>query len=223
MSNIECGSAESKFIIHHSTFIIQYSVLLLMEVGIILLAAGSSSRMGQSKQLLKIKEVAMLVYSITIALESGMHPVVVVLGANEEEHRKAIVNLDIDIISNPAWNRGMGSSLKVGLNYLSKHASQPEAVIVMVCDQPLLTGDHLKKIKEKYLESNKSIVASHYSGTVGVPVLFHKILFSEIMALPDDHGAKMIIQQHPNDTFAIDFPEGSIDLDTPNDYRNFGG
>ncbi len=192
-----------------------------MEVGIILLAAGSSSRMGQSKQLLKIREVAMLVHSTTIALESGIDPVVVVLGANEEEHRKALEYLTVHIVMNHRWENGMGGSLKEGLTYLLQKKPTINAVMVMVCDQPLLTGEHLKKIRENYLQSGKPIVASQYSGTLGVPVLFHKTLFSEILALPDDQGAKKIIQQHPHDTLAIDFPAGSIDLDTPDDYRNF--
>lgn len=192
-----------------------------MEVGIILLAAGSSSRMGQSKQLMKIKEVAMLVHSTTIALESGIEPVVVVLGANEEEHRKALEYLTVHIAMNHSWENGMGGSLKAGLAHLLQNMPTINAVMVMVCDQPLLTCEHLKKIRENYLQSGKPIVASQYSGTLGVPVLFHKTLFSEILALPDDQGAKKIIQQHPHDTLAIDFPAGSIDLDTPDDYRNF--
>lgn len=194
-----------------------------MEVGIILLAAGSSSRMGQSKQLMKVKGVSLLVHSISVAVESGMHPVVVVLGANEQSHRKALEELTVHIAINHRWENGMGSSLKAGLKYLLKHAPKIEAAVVMACDQPMVTGDHLKSMKAIYTGSDKRIVASQYSGTIGIPALFDKTLFSEILALPDDHGAKKIIQQHPNDTQAIDFPAGSIDLDTPNDYRNFGG
>ena len=194
-----------------------------MDIGIILLAAGASSRMGQSKQLMKVKGVSLLVHSISVAVESGMHPVVVVLGANEEEHRKALEYLTVHIATNHRWENGIGGSLKAGLTYLLQKKPKINAVTVMVCDQPLLTCEHLKKIRENYLQSGKPIVASQYSGTLGVPVLFHKTLFSEILALSDDHGAKKIIQQHPNDTQAIDFPAGSIDLDTPDDYRNFTG
>ena len=190
------------------------------EIGLILLAAGNSARMGQSKQLLKVRDESLLVHSITVAVKSGYRPIVV-LGANEKEHRKAIEDLPVDTILNLNWKNGMGGSLKAGLTYLLQNTPLTEALIVMVCDQPLLTSEHLKKIKEKYQTVGKGIVASGYADTSGVPALFHKSIFPEIMALSDELGAKSIIQKHLTDTITIDFPEGSVDLDTPTDYQNF--
>lgn len=190
------------------------------EIGLILLVAGSSSRMEQSKQLLEVSGESLLVHAINAAVNSGHRPVVV-LGANEEAHRKAIGNLPVESILNPHWKNGMGGSLKAGLIYLLQNTPLAEALIVMVCDQPLLTSEHLKKLKEKYQTAGKGIIASGYAGTSGVPALFHKSLFPEIMALSDELGAKSIIQKHLNDTITIDFPEGSVDLDTPTDYQNF--
>ena len=192
----------------------------MTSVSIILLAAGSSSRMGQSKQLLKIRNQSLLVHSINVALASGLRTIVV-LGAHEQEHRTAIQSLPVDIVLNDGWMNGMGGSLKAGLKYLLLKAPLTEAVIVMVCDQPLLTTEHLEKIKARYQTSGKLIVASYYSGTTGVPALFHKSFFSEIMALSSNQGAKKIIQQHPYDILTIDFPEGAVDLDTPDDYEHF--
>ena len=192
----------------------------MTSVSIILLAAGSSSRMGQSKQLLKIRNQSLLVHSINVALASGLRTIVV-LGAHEQEHRTAIQSLPVDIVLNDGWMNGMGGSLKAGLKYLLLKAPLTEAVVVMVCDQPLLTAEHLEKIKLAHQTSGMQIVASYYSGTAGVPALFHKSFFSEIMALPDDLGAKKIIQQHSNDILTIDFPEGAVDLDTPDDYEHF--
>jgi molybdenum cofactor cytidylyltransferase len=192
-----------------------------MSIGILLLAAGASSRMGQSKQLLKIKGEFLLVQSVTIAKETGLHPEVVVLGAHEKEHRQAIEHLSISIAVNAAWKNGMGGSLKTGLQHLISLAPGTEAVLVMVCDQPLLTAGYLKKLVQEHQSSHALIVASRYAETGGVPALFHKSLFPEILELSDDQGAKKIIQQHPGDTCLVDFPEGSMDLDTPEDYRNF--
>ncbi len=192
----------------------------MTNISLIVLAAGSSSRMGQSKQLLKIGDESLLAHSATIAIAAGLRTIVV-LGANEPEHRKAIVSLQVDIISNANWKNGMGSSLKTGLKYLLTSAPRTEAVIVMVCDQPLLTTAHLEKIRTKYEKSGKRIIASYYSGKPSVPALFHKSLFSEISDLPDDQGAKQIFQRHTNDMLTIDFPEGALDLDTPDDYKNF--
>ncbi len=191
----------------------------MTSISLILLAAGSSSRMGQSKQLLKIGDGSLLAHSAAVAIASGLHTIVV-LGANEPEHRKAIASLQVDIISNANWKNGMGGSLKAGLKYVLQGAPLTEAIMVMVCDQPLLTTAHLEKLRTKYESSGKQIIASHYSDTPGVPALFHNSLFSEIMGLPDDQGAKKIFQRHTNDMHTIDFPEGAVDLDTPDDYKN---
>ncbi len=192
-----------------------------MEFGIIILAAGSSTRMGTSKQLLLVDGTPLLARSTTIALQSGISNIVVVLGANEIEHRKAIKDLPVDIAVNKDWAQGMGGTLKVGLNHLLQHNPNTNAVIVMVCDQPLLTSEHLKLLKEKFIDSQKLIVASRYANTFGVPALFAKSLFSEIQGLRVEHGAKKIIEAHPDEIEAVDFTEGGIDLDTAEDYRNF--
>ena len=192
-----------------------------MRVAIIVLAAGSSSRLGRSKQLIEIDGEALLVRSVKSALASGADPVVVVLGADEQAHRKAIQHLSAQIIYNAAWTNGMGSSLKVGLNHLLLNTPDLEAVVIMVCDQPLLHADHLQKLIARHNERRSIVVASQYADTLGVPVLFDKALFQKLLQLDDEHGAKKIIQQFNEDVDAIDFPEGSIDLDTPKDYEKF--
>ena len=192
----------------------------MTNISLLLLAAGSSTRMGQSKQLLKIGDESLLAHSAAIAIASRLRTIVV-LGANEAEHRKAIASLQVDLVSNTNWKNGMGGSIKAGLKHLLKSTPLTEAVIVMVCDQPLLRTIHLEKLKTRYESSGKRIIASLYSGTPGVPALFHNSLFSEIMDLPDDVGAKKIFQRHTKDMLTIDFPEGVMDLDTPDDYKNF--
>jgi len=74
---------------------------------------------------------------------------------------------------------------------------------------------------QRHLDSRKLVIASFYSASAGVPALFHKTLFPEIMKLSDDQGAKKIIQKHPTETLTVNFPEGSVDLDTPDDYSSF--
>lgn len=192
-----------------------------MDLGIILLAAGSSSRMGTSKQLLEINGVPLLTHTATIALQSGIGEVVVVLGANESEHRKAVRHIPVDIVFNPHWERGMGGSIKAGLKHFMARKPSLSAILVMVCDQPLLTCEHVKKLKETFINLRKSIIASFYSDTSGVPVIFEKSLFTEILSMTDEQGARKIIAAHPDKTVNIEFKGGSVDLDTPEDYRQF--
>jgi molybdenum cofactor cytidylyltransferase len=192
-----------------------------MSVGIILLAAGSSSRMGQSKQLLPIAGEPLLLKTVMTAIRSQADNVVVVLGANEAAHRKLIQELPIDIITNPNWQRGIGSSLKKGLEKILLPGPHLEAIIVMVCDQPLLTIDHLNKLVQKFKNSKSKIVASYYSGMAGVPALFDKSLFNELLKIEDDSGAKQIIQHRKDLVQHVAFPQGSVDLDTPEEYQAF--
>lgn len=192
-----------------------------MDIGIIVLAAGSSSRMGRSKQLLEIEGESLLMRCSKVALAVNPINVVVILGANEKPHREIIEKLPLHIISNYYWKTGMGSSIKSGLNYLIQAAPDLEGVILMVCDQPALTTEHLQKLIEKFSEKKKSIIASSYANSKGVPVLFGRSFFSNLLLLGDDQGAKKIVQQFPDQVGVVEFPQGSFDLDTEEDYTNF--
>jgi molybdenum cofactor cytidylyltransferase len=192
-----------------------------MHIGIIVLAAGSSSRMGRSKQLLEIDGKPLLCRCVEHALATKASQVVVVLGANEKPHRKVIEELPVDIVTNSYWKTGMGGSIKTGLNYLIQSGKELDAVILMVCDQPALTSDHLLRLIEKLEEKKKAIIASSYSDSSGVPVLFSRSFFSNLLLLDDSQGAKKILQQFPDQVEAVEFPNGSIDLDTENDYENY--
>lgn len=188
---------------------------------IILLAAGSSSRLGKSKQLLSINGEPLLLKSVNTAISLGVKKIIVVLGAKEGEHRQLIEKLPVEIIFNPTWQKGMGNSLKAGLYHLLKTNPDLEAVITMVCDQPLISASHLKKLIERSKETKSPVVASFYSGSVGVPALFEKSLFEKMLSINDEHGAKKIINQYPDSVSTVDFPEGATDIDTEDDLKKF--
>ena len=190
-------------------------------IGIILLAAGSSSRMGQSKQLLELNGKPLLRNTANVALASDIKKIIVVLGAFEKEHRKLVQDLPVNIVYNSRWEKGMGSSLKAGLNYLLRGDPKLSGVVILVCDQPLLQASHIKNLIALHVKTKKPIVASQYAKTLGVPAFFEKKYFSELLNLDDTHGAKKVIQQHPEDLSSMNFPEGEIDLDTPEDYQTF--
>lgn len=190
-----------------------------MSIGIIILAAGSSSRMGKVKQLLPINGEPMIRRAVNCALGSKGDSVVIVLGSNEKDNRAAISDLRVTIIGNNDWHYGMGNSLKAGIKQLD--LKQVNAVIVMVCDQPAVTPDHLNKLIEKYISSHKVVIASRYADTAGVPVLLDRNLFKELLSIDDAHGAKSIINRHNNDLELVDLPGGEIDLDTPEEYQRY--
>ena len=187
----------------------------------IILAAGSSSRMGQSKQMLQVSGEPLLRYVARVTQESNVTHTLVVLGQHERVHNRIIRDLRVSTCIHPQWEKGMGSSLKVGLEFVLKYYPEMQAIIALVGDQPLLTANHLNKLIDKYKTSKSPIVASAYNGILGVPALFDASHFLALKALDDAHGARQIIEKHKSSAVAVDFPEGSVDLDTPEDYQSY--
>jgi len=186
---------------------------------VIILAAGSSSRLGQSKQLVEFEGAPLLLKSTLTALDANYLNVVVVLGANADMHKKTIAHLPVEIITHLEWEKGMGSSLKTGLQHVLQSRSKTRAIVVMVCDQPLLTSTHLAALLETFKKTSCQIVASRYGNTLGVPALFDRTLFAEILTIKDTQGAKAIIERHSRSVEAIDWAAGFLDIDTPEDLK----
>ena len=191
-----------------------------LKLGIVILAAGSSSRMGQSKQLLEIDGEPLLRRMAKVALGVDPDELIVVLGSNREEHQKVTEDLAVKTVYNSNWQKGIGSSIKTGVYHLLQQLPSANAAMILVCDQPLLTTFHLKKLKHAFISSVAPVVAMVYSDTVGVPAIFAKSLFDDLLNLPDDKGAKIVIEKNPS-ALTVPFPEGAMDLDTPDDYEKF--
>jgi molybdenum cofactor cytidylyltransferase len=189
-------------------------------IGIIILAAGTSARMGSSKQLLSYRGKSLLQHSIDTALDSLAEQVIVVLGARKEIIEQELDQSNIQLIENPLWESGMASSIKVGLQKLKKILPEADGAIFMVCDQPFVNAELLNKLIEKHIISGKNIVASKYADTLGTPTLFHYSFFDELSKLKGDIGAKSLIKNYKNQTESVEFQLGSIDIDTRENYLN---
>lgn len=187
----------------------------------IVLAAGASSRLGQSKQLLQVEGEPLLRRIARVSCESNADRTLVVLGDNEREHGRIIRDLPLYICIHSDWERGMGSSLKAGMEFIQSFLSDTTAVIVVVCDQPLLTTDHLNHLIDKYKSTGAPVVASAYSNVLGVPVLFDASLFDGIRRIDDAHGARQIIDKNKANAQRIAFQGGELDIDTPEDYQRY--
>ncbi len=190
-------------------------------VGLILLAAGSSTRMGRPKQLLRYGDRSLIARTIEVALASQCRPIIVVLGAYADRIESEISHSLIQIVRNPNWAEGIGASIQIGVKAVCARSEVPEAAILMLCDQPLVSAQVLDRLIEKYQISGKPIVASTYADTIGVPALFGRAFYAQLISLKSNTGAKQLIVQHRSHVEAIAFPEGAIDLDTPTDYQQF--
>ena len=187
-------------------------------IGIIILAAGSSSRFGEPKQLLVHQNKTLLQNAIDAAIGSKADQVIVVLGANAKQVSDGIEKSGIYVLINTEWEEGMASSVRNGLNELLFTNSSTDAVILMVCDQPYVSSELIDEIIDIYRRTGKKIITCDYGETTGPPTLFHHSFFNELMQLKGDTGARKIIQHHPNEVATIPFPEGKVDVDTKEDY-----
>jgi molybdenum cofactor cytidylyltransferase len=193
-----------------------------MRTAAIILAAGASTRMGQSKQRLPWKTGTLLSHAIQTARQSGVSSITVVLGADEEQNWKTIEGEKVNIVSNPRWQKGMGSSLKAGLKSVVKSNPNTDAILVMVCDQPFVTAEHLKALFGGFTAGTGQATVSRYSDTTGVPAVFGQRLFEKILSLNDEHGAKkLILQLREDEVSTVDLNGGEIDLDTWEQYTRF--
>lgn len=186
--------------------------------GLIILAAGQSSRMGKPKQQLQYQGNSLLQHTVNIALQSPYRPVIVVLGAFADDIVPTIAPKPIDVIINTQWEEGMASSIRAGIDYLQKTQGVGSA-LVMLCDQPHVSSKLLNDMLRKKKQSGKGIVACAYNNTTGVPVLFDQKYFPELLLVTGQEGAKKILSIHPDDITTIDFPLGAVDIDTMDDYE----
>ena len=189
-------------------------------ITVIILAAGRSARLGSPKQTLTYRGKSLLQHSIDTAIESNASPVIVVLGSGKETIEKELDRTQIFILENRNWESGMASSISCGISNLQTIAPNSEAAILMVCDQPFVSAALLNDLMNKHKESGKAIIASSYEYTLGTPALFHKSLFSELSALEGESGAKSLIKKYHLQTASISFDQGSIDIDTRENYLN---
>lgn len=189
-----------------------------METGILILAAGNSSRLGEPKQLLNFKGKTLLRNVVEEALKVS-DSVIVVTGSNHSEISKEIDNLEVKITENISWNEGMGSSIKIGIAELLNSFPAVENCIISVCDQPFIEASVFSYLIQMQKDSQKEIVASKYSDTLGTPVLFSKKYFKELFCLSGSEGAKKLLQKFKDDIAEISFEQGAIDIDTPSDYQ----
>lgn len=175
--------------------------------------------MGSPKQLLPYQNNNLLQHAIDTASGTGFSPVIVVLGARANEIVPTMKNDNIITAENEEWQEGLGSSVRAGISTLMKYTPEADSVILMLCDQPFVTSALLKQLAETKAATNKNIIASMYRDTAGVPVLFDGSFFPDLLQLRGQEGAKKLLLQYAEDVATVLFPEGAVDIDTPEDYQ----
>lgn len=187
--------------------------------GIIILAAGNSSRLGQPKQLLSFHEKSLLKHVVEEASAVADTLTIVVTGAERERLERELEGVEVLLCHNPEWEQGMSGSIHVGVNKLKEIAPEVGCCIIAVCDQPYITSGVFRGLLEKFKETSCGIIASAYADTAGTPVLFSRAHFDDLLQLKGHEGAKKLLDTYSEQVLLYPFERGEIDIDTPNDYE----
>ncbi len=181
----------------------------------LLLAAGSSSRLGRPKQLIEYEGKTLIRRAAETLIEAGCLPVIVVLGAEVDGTRQALDGLAVRIFVHQGWEEGMGSSIAFGVRSLLETESDLDAILISTCDQPKISGSDLLDFLAQFSTSRASIIAAEYEGVRGVPALFSSEVFDDLLKLSGDKGARDLIRGR--NSIAISLPVAAFDVDKPAD------
>jgi molybdenum cofactor cytidylyltransferase len=187
-------------------------------VAAVILAAGASSRYGRPKQLLHYRGRSLLRRAAEAVAGSRCCPIVVILGASATACANELRGLPVHPTESAVWMEGMGGSLRTGIETVCALAPGAAAAVVTLCDQPHVSSQIIDALVQRHRESGAPVVASAYAGTLGVPALFDRSLFGELLALRGDGGARRIIERFRRGVEAVPFPAGIVDIDTPQDF-----
>ena len=191
----------------------------MQKIGAVILAAGESSRFGRPKQLVQFRGKSLVRRVVDAAKDANCSTIVVVLGSKRKQIERELGETDAIIAENQDWRRGIGSSIRVGVESAVNQAPDIEAIVLLTCDQPFVKTDTIECLIAMREKTTKAIIASSYSETLGVPALFDRSCFQELLALDDETGAKAIILSNRERVAEVLFPEGKIDIDTAADYE----
>jgi molybdenum cofactor cytidylyltransferase len=182
----------------------------------VVLAAGSSTRMGQNKLLLELGAESLVRRSVRAAIDAGLDSVVVVLG-----HEAARIQAELDGLSFvPIWNsrhaEGVGTSLKAGVTA----AADAQAIVVVLADMPFVTPAMIGAVAARYRASRARLVVSRYGAIDAPPICYDRSLFGELLSEPGERCAKRVVRRHIDVATIMSWPEEALrDVDVDADYQ----
>jgi len=200
----------------------------------IILAAGSSSRMGDGrhKLLLPLDDRPVLAHVIDVTLASQARPILIVLGHHAHEVRKQIATYaahpDITLIENPDYLQGMSTSMRSGLQIIISHGYRKfkqwqvvDSALILLGDQPLIRPRIIDTLISTWQVTGKRIVAPLYDGKRGNPILFAASLFPELLEVTGDEGGRSVVERHRQELETVELGDAmaSYDVDTWEAYQ----
>jgi molybdenum cofactor cytidylyltransferase len=182
----------------------------------IVLAAGSSSRMGRNKLLLALGGETMLRRAVREAIAAELDPIIVVVGYEADLARREVTGLSCQVVVNPDYSQGMHRSLHAGMAALPPMA---QAFVVVLPDMPFVTAAMMAALVVRYRTSTAPLVISDYMGVAAPPILYDRTLFEELYTTEGDGAGRGVVLRHRSEAVAVTWPAAALaDLDAPGDY-----
>ena len=191
----------------------------MSKVSIAILAAGKASRMGKPKQLLPYKKTTLLGHTIQIANASAANDSFCVIGAHANLLLKSFEKAPARLIINPNWALGLSSSIAAAVAHVDTTDPETEAILIILADQPRVLSSYLDHMIAQHKSHPNHVIASAYSDSLGVPALFPKEYWQDLLQLEGDKGAKMYLNARKEHVIALDAAALLSDIDTPEDYQ----
>ena len=180
----------------------------------VVLAAGSSTRFGRTKQLEQFEGVSLAAGAVRKAESVCGAQSVLVTGKDWQKVADTCAPLAGYFVINTDYEQGLTSSIACGVRAVAERA---DAILLMLADLPLVTTEHLTNLVNAWAESPRTIVASAFEDTLGPPIVFPKSDFDALMQLSGDRGARPIIDANKERVQAIACEEAAFDIDSPED------
>lgn len=189
-------------------------------IAIVVLAAGNANRMGQPKQLLAWGDSTLLGNALQTAFSTVAHNIFVVLGAYSDVILEKVDLSRATVLVNANWQEGLGSSIALAIGVINEKYPEIDAVLFTLADQPFISSNHLNAVLQLHLEEENAILITRKEGYRGVPALFPRGYFSELMLLSNDAGAKTLIAANPYQVREVVTLDETTDIDTYTTYEN---
>lgn len=183
----------------------------------VVLAAGSSSRMGRNKLLFDVAGESLVRRTVRAALASGLDPIIVVLGHEADAIRAALASLPCRFVTNARYAEGMNSSVCAGISALPADVG---AAVVLLADMPFVGTDMIAALVARYRGGNVSLLLSQYDDVIAPPTLVDRSLFAELASEAGKGCGKRLRRRHPELAATVSWPRAALaDLDVPEDYE----
>lgn len=187
------------------------------KIGVVILAAGSSSRLGYAKQLVEFKGKSLLQHTIDVSTSIDFDSKVLVLGARKDKIESEIDLKEFVVEMNENWQEGMSTSIKKGVLRSQELENELDHILILLSDQPFVSKEKIEELIQVQLDKNTQATYSEYSGDIGVPAIFSAEVFYDLKELKGDQGAKKLIHDQKLDYEIVKFEMGNFDVDTAED------